>query len=87
MVIVDDGSEDSTYLIAKRYEEKGIVKVVRKDPSGCKASPINRGLLFAKGEILSCLDADTLVSKDSLEWVARYFEDEKSFQQRGLLEF
>lgn len=85
IVVVDDGSEDNTYLVAKKYEETGIVKVVRKDPSGYKASPINYGLLFTKGEIILSLDADTLISRDSLEWVSRYFEDEKTVAAAGNL--
>ncbi len=85
IIVVDDGSEDNTYFIAKRYEETKIVKVVRKDPSGFGASSINYGLLFAKGEIILRLDADTLISRDSLEWIARYFEDEKLVGAAGNL--
>lgn len=85
IIVVDDGSEDNTYFIAKRYEDTGIVKVVRKDPSGYKTSPINYGLLFANGEIILCLDADTLISRDSLEWVARYFEDARLVGAAGNL--
>jgi cellulose synthase/poly-beta-1,6-N-acetylglucosamine synthase-like glycosyltransferase len=85
VVVVDDGSEDNTYFVAKKYEETGVVKVVRKDPSGYKASSVNYGLLFSKGEIVLSLDADTLVSRDSLEWVARYFEDERLVAGAGNL--
>lgn len=85
IIVVDDGSTDGTYLVAKRYEETGLVKVVRKDPSGYKASAINYGLLFSKGEIILSLDADTLISRDSLEWVSRCFEDEKIVAASGNL--
>lgn len=85
IIVVDDGSEDNTYLVAKKYEETGIVKVVRKDPSGYKASSMNYGLLFTEGEIVLSLDADTLISRDSLEWVARYFEDERLVAGSGNL--
>jgi cellulose synthase/poly-beta-1,6-N-acetylglucosamine synthase-like glycosyltransferase len=85
IIIVDDGSEDNTYLIAKKYEGTGIVKVVRKKPSGYRASAINYGLLFARGEIVFTVDADTLVGRDSLEWAARYFDDEKLVAGAGNL--
>ncbi len=85
IIVVDDGSEDNTYLIAKKYEETGIVKVVRKEPSEYKASAVNYGLLFTRGEIVLSLDADTLISRDSLEWIARYFEDERLVAGSGNL--
>jgi len=85
IIVVDDESQDNTYLVAKKYEETGIVKVVRKDPSGYKASSINYGLLFTRGEIILSLDADTLISRDSLEWVARYFQDEELVAGSGNL--
>jgi len=85
IIVVDDGSEDNTYFVAKKYEETGIVKVVRKDPSGYKASAVNYGLLFARGEIVLSLDADTLISRNFLEWIARYFEDERLVAGSGNL--
>ncbi|MEM1583503.1 MAG: glycosyltransferase [Nitrososphaerota archaeon] len=85
IVVVDDGSTDNTYLVAKKYEETGFVKVVRKDSSGYRASAINYGLLFSKGDLILTLDADTLVNRDCLEWISRYFEDEKTVAASGNL--
>lgn len=75
IIVIDDGSEDNTLQIAKRYESKG-VKVLHK-VNGGKASALNLALNFAKGEIIAILDADTLASRNSLTEIVKVFENEK----------
>ncbi len=75
IIVVDDGSEDNTLQIAKRYQEKG-VKVLHKTNGG-KASALNLALTFAKGELIAVLDADTLPGRNSLKEIVRVFENEK----------
>ena len=71
IIIVDDGSNDNTLNIAKRYRHQA--KVLHKENGG-KASALNFGLAFAKGEIIVIVDADTIVGYDSLKMLARGFE-------------
>lgn len=74
IVVVDDGSTDGTYREAEAYSEQG-VKVVRKENGG-KHSALNYGLLFATGEIIVTVDADSLVGRTSLaRMVARLQEN------------
>ncbi|MCH7647881.1 MAG: glycosyltransferase, partial [Thaumarchaeota archaeon] len=75
IIVVDDGSTDKTLQIAKRYEDEG-VKVLHKENGG-KATALNYGLTFAKGELVAVLDADTLASRNSLTEIVKVFENEK----------
>lgn len=73
IIVVDDGSHDSTYVLARRFARRG-VKVVQR-PNGGKARALNLGLFFAKGEIIVTVDADSLVARDSLMELVRLFAD------------
>ena len=60
VIVVDDGSPDATYQRAHdAFGTHPRVRIVRK-PNGGKASALNHGLTLAKGEIVICLDADTI---------------------------
>jgi len=74
--VVDDGSTDKTYAIAKKFEKenKGLVKVFTK-PNGGKASALNYGIRRTKSEIIVSMDADSFVSRDALKRMVGYFED------------
>lgn len=73
IIVIDDGSTDGTYEIAKPYIARG-VKVVQR-PQGGKAAALNTGLQFAQGEIIVCVDADSMVARTALVEVVRRFED------------
>lgn len=64
IVVVDDGSTDGTADEARRYESD-IVTVVSKENGG-KYSALNYGLLFADGEVIVTVDADSIVETDAL---------------------
>ncbi len=70
IIIVDDGSTDKTYEIAKKI--KGI-KVFRKKNGG-KANALNFGLKHARGEIVVCVDADSYPEKNALLKTIPFFE-------------
>ncbi len=74
IIIVDDGSRDKTYEIAKRFEsEKSpIVKVFTRENGG-KGSALNFGIEKANGEIIVTMDADTFVQPDVLKKINGYF--------------
>ena len=76
IIVIDDGSKDNTLLIAKQYEKKGI-KVLHKENGG-KASALNYGTSFARGEFLAILDADTIVGRSSLKESIKVFEDDSN---------
>ena len=73
IIVIDDGSTDKTLEIAKKFREK--IKVVHKENGG-KASALNFGLLYAKGEIIVIVDADTIVGRQALKNIAKGLADE-----------
>jgi cellulose synthase/poly-beta-1,6-N-acetylglucosamine synthase-like glycosyltransferase len=67
IIVVDDGSKDKTYLLASFYAAKGQIKLVHRDySSGSKAGALNYGILFASGDVLVTVDADTLIEPNAL---------------------
>ncbi len=73
IIVIDDGSKDLTSVAASWYKQFG-VKVLRK-PNGGKASALNYGLLFARGEIVITIDSDSMVARDAIDEVVRIMKD------------
>ncbi|MBX6332222.1 MAG: glycosyltransferase, partial [Gemmatimonadaceae bacterium] len=66
VVVVDDGSPDATYEVARAaFGDHPRVSIYRK-PNGGKASALNYGLARARGEIVICLDADTIFAPNTV---------------------
>jgi glycosyltransferase involved in cell wall biosynthesis len=65
IIVVDDGSEDDSLAIAKRYENRD-VEVVSMVNSGASAAR-NVGLEIAEGKYIQYLDADDLLSKGKIQ--------------------
>lgn len=64
VLVVDDGSTDNTPQAVKPYIDK--VTYLRKENGGV-AEARNYGIRHAKGELISCLDADDAWKPDFLE--------------------
>ncbi|MBU2442360.1 MAG: glycosyltransferase [Nanoarchaeota archaeon] len=75
IIVVDDGSTDNTYKVAKQYESKG-VKVFRKKNGG-KYTALNLGLSKTKAEFVGALDADSFVDPKALKRMLPYFDNPK----------
>lgn len=74
VIVIDDGSKDDTYKIAKKYETKN-VKVLTKKNTG-KASTLNFGIKHAKYEFVAVMDADSFLGKDALRKCMSYFDED-----------
>lgn len=75
IIVIDDGSNDKTLEIASKYKSK--VKVLHKENGG-KASALNYGIAFTKGEIIAIVDADTIIGRNALKQLVKGFgKDEK----------
>ncbi|MEM2970432.1 MAG: glycosyltransferase family 2 protein, partial [Candidatus Bathyarchaeia archaeon] len=67
IIVIDDGSKDKTYQLAYPYYQRGLIKLLHRDvASGSKATALNYGLVFASGDVVSVVDADTLLERNSL---------------------
>ncbi|WEU40538.1 MAG: glycosyltransferase family 2 protein [Candidatus Odinarchaeum yellowstonii] len=74
IIVVDDGSTDDTYRLAVEAGRGGNVKIISK-PNGGKWSALNKGVEAAQGEIIVCIDADTKLAKDAIEYLVKHFSD------------
>ena len=71
IIFVDDGSTDNTLEVVKQFKDK-IIILHKKN--GGKASALNYGLVYAKGEIVVVVDADTITGRNSLKEIVKGFD-------------
>jgi len=70
VIVVDDGSTDDTARLAR---EAG-ARVIRQKNRG-KAAALNVGWRAARGELVACVDADSVVERGALKKMVGYFND------------
>ena len=72
LILVDDGSRDSSPHICDDYTQKDSrVKVIHKENGGVSAAR-NDGLDIAKGEYVTFIDSDDWVERDYLSTLSNY---------------
>jgi len=64
IVIVDDGSNDSTLALARRYESKHVCIVSQRNQGGAAAR--NTAFAHCQGDYIQWLDADDLLAPDKV---------------------
>jgi len=75
IVVIDDGSTDKTYAVAKKYaKEKNVFVYTKKN--GGKGSALNFALKILDTDLVGALDADSFVDKHALKRMIGYFENE-----------
>lgn len=65
VVVVDDGSDDASGSVAKRFESKGLIFI--QQPNAGAASARNRAFERSRGEYVQFLDADDLLEPEKIE--------------------
>lgn len=74
ILVINDGSKDSTLQILKRLQIKyDKLRVLNIQKNKGKAHGFNLGIFFAKGEYILSNDADTIPEKDALMKYMNYF--------------
>lgn len=63
--VIDDGSDDNTVEIAKKYESDKLTVIKQKNSGACVAR--NKGLNLSSGQYIQYLDADDVLSYDKIE--------------------
>ena len=67
IILVDDGSTDSSGIICGEYAEKDArVKVIHKENGGA-SSARNAGLNIAQGEYITFVDSDDTIELDMID--------------------
>lgn len=74
VILVDDGSADSSGEICDSYAKYENVKVIHKENGGL-SSARNAGMAIADGDLLFFVDSDDYISKDSLEIMTNIYID------------
>lgn len=76
ILIIDDGSTDNSFNIAEKFkaEYPNLIKLFKKENGG-KANALNFGIEKSDGDIIVCLDADSIFMPNSLKVLMGCFSD------------
>lgn len=72
IIIIDDGSTDSTWQVAQQYASHPQIRLIQKENGG-KHTALNRGLEEVHTAFVGCLDADSSVHPEALKRIMTYF--------------
>ena len=75
IIFVDDGSTDRTLSIVRQFKNQ--ITILHKENGG-KASALNYGIVYAKGEIIVIVDADTIIGRRAITELVKGFEANKN---------
>ncbi|MFH1338097.1 MAG: glycosyltransferase [Nanoarchaeota archaeon] len=77
IILINDCSTDNTKKIGESFLERGLIRMVNNNKNMGKAYSLNRTIDMAKGDLIACLDADSLVSPDALKKMISVLENPK----------
>ncbi len=72
IMVVDDGSTDSTWQELSVYKDNPRVQIFRKENGG-KHTAVNFGIEHSRSDLIGCLDADSFVQPDALKRMVHAF--------------
>ncbi|MDP6419371.1 MAG: glycosyltransferase family 2 protein [Candidatus Krumholzibacteria bacterium] len=77
IVVIDDGSTDDTFDLACAFagEHEGKTVRVLKKANAKKSSALNLGFHKCTGELIMCVDADSILDVNSVKAMVRNFAD------------
>jgi glycosyltransferase involved in cell wall biosynthesis len=78
IIVVDDGSTDNTFSVARQFQSSS-VKIVSQSNRGASAAR-NRALDLCQGDYIQWLDADDILAPDKIEKQLRKTQNKRSSQ-------
>jgi glycosyltransferase involved in cell wall biosynthesis len=82
LLVIDDGSVDSTEKIIRSYNDDRIVYVKNEQNIGVKET-LNKGLLMADTEYIARMDADDIAVPERLKWQLEFMDTNKEIGVSG----
>lgn len=76
LIIVSDGSNDSTPALVGKYKDAGVIGLHKDERQG-KIAALNRAVSFAKHDILVFSDANSFFNQNAIKKLVRHFVDPK----------
>lgn len=75
LLLIDDGSTDSTHIIIEKYLDNPKIRYYKKNNGG-QGSARNLGIINSKGNYIAFLDADDIWISEKLDRQIIYFEND-----------
>lgn len=75
IIVVNDGSTDGSVGICREYEKKGMIKFMDFKKNRGKSHVLNDAVKVSKGNYILSIDADSFVSKNTIDSMIRHFDD------------
>ncbi|OGG53657.1 hypothetical protein A2851_02090 [Candidatus Kaiserbacteria bacterium RIFCSPHIGHO2_01_FULL_53_29] len=76
IIMVDDGSTDRTFEIARQFAHDARIRIFQKQNGG-KHTAMNLALERTNAELIGCLDADSIVEQGALMRIAPVFSNSR----------
>ncbi len=74
VIVVDDGSTDTTWSEILKYKDNPRVRIFQKENGG-KHTAVNFGIDHTDADLIGCLDADSFVMSDALKYMVDAFNN------------
>src|ERR1700678_3713440 len=75
LIVIDDGSYDSSSEILARLSAEDVRMRVITKPNGGIVSALNAGLALCRGEYVARMDADDIAFRNRFEFQVKYLDD------------
>ena len=83
LIVVDDGSSDTSNQIINSYDDKRIIKLFQAN--GGQAAAFNSGFELCKGRLVAFLDSDDYWCSDKIEKCVKAFQSDLSLVQHNMI--
>lgn len=74
VMVVDDGSKDNSWQVVQQFQNNPQVLLHKKENGG-KYTALNYAIEHSTSELIGCLDADSFVDSQALNYMMPYFDD------------